>query len=68
MNGQQMEDEEEEDEIDIANQYGMYYSVFANKGGQGGISNYKQQNGSGDSSNGPTGLVNSGYLMPFNPS
>ncbi|VEU24381.1 DEKNAAC105641 [Brettanomyces naardenensis] len=47
------EPEEEEMEND-ANQYGMYYNVFANKGGVGP----SKTNESG----------NLGYLMPFNPS
>ncbi|QPG76099.1 hypothetical protein FOA43_003485 [Brettanomyces nanus] len=48
--------EEEEEMESYANQYGMYYNVFANKGGAA-------------SSKGP-GTDNSsfGYVMPFNPS
>ncbi|TID16218.1 hypothetical protein CANINC_004216 [Pichia inconspicua] len=64
-------DEEDEDELDIANQYGMYYNVFANKT-QGIYGNYSKPNGSNNgsisSTSAPTGLINSGYLMPFNPS
>ncbi|KAG0677842.1 hypothetical protein C6P40_000726 [Pichia californica] len=62
------QDEDEEDEMDIANQYGLYYSVFANRN-QGNFGNYgKPQNSSVSSHTGPADLVNSGYLMPFNPS
>ncbi|GAV26857.1 hypothetical protein PMKS-000316 [Pichia membranifaciens] len=60
------DDAEEEEEIDIANQYGLYYNVFANKS-QANYGSYgKQQNNSVNS--GAVDLVNSGYLMPFNPS
>lgn len=64
-------DEEDEDEMDIANQYGMYYNVFANKT-QSVYGDYSKSNGSNNGSvsgtSAPTGLINSGYLMPFNPS
>ena len=60
------DDAEEEEEMDIANQYGLYYNVFANKS-QANYGSYgKQQNNSVNS--GAVDLVNSGYLMPFNPS
>lgn len=59
------EDDEEEEEMDIANQYGMYYSVFTNKSQSQGSFGKTPNNGV---NNGPSDLVNSGYLMPFNPS
>lgn len=71
LNGEEVnEEDDEEEEIDIANQYGMYYSVFANKS-NGNFNNFSKQNNSNvnnNNNNGPTGLINSGYLMPFNPS
>lgn len=53
-----VEDDDEEEDMDIANQYGMYYSVLQ---GNGNTSNNNNQNPSNS-------LANSGYLMPFNPS
>lgn len=60
------DDAEEEEEMDIANQYGLYYNVFANKS-QANYGAYGKQQGNGVN-NGAVDLVNSGYLMPFNPS
>lgn len=60
------DDAEEEEEMDIANQYGLYYNVFANKS-QANYGSYGKQQNNGVNS-GAVDLVNSGYLMPFNPS
>ena len=61
------EEDEEEDEDEEGEQYGMYYSVFANRThvNEGEYSRHGEVN---SSNGGATGLVNSGYLMPFNPS
>lgn len=56
-NGDAEEDDEEED-VDIANQYGVYYSVLQGNNTSANNTPAPQANS----------LATSGYLMPFNPS